>query len=716
MTERIRIIFFCSLVLVFIISSIPVNSKVFFLEADFYQDKTQERRITLGKGEIVSSDKPIIRVAISDPTIADLQVLTEKQVFIRAKQLGICTFLAWEKDKTNPSRFDVSVWPDIDYLTKQLQLLDANIMVEYIPPTASVADASGGSQGQEQNPPSGSGSAVGVAGSAVGSSSSSNSSSTPTQTRGKIILTGEVENAEVIARALQVAGSYVGDQGIKIISQPGGQIVDGLAGRYDISSNSDAQSSQAGQGSATAFGARDPIRFTSNRFANLSRGVIATTQNGSVLSFLSIKDPPQVSVAIRFYEIQRNVARNLGFNATLGGSTLQGGTFIGGNGISQILGSISSLGNVTAFMSQQGGGPPDVTFGHGSLAGSFFTHTLGQGVTGVIFNPDNGIGAVIQALQERGEIKTLAEPNLLIANGEPASFLAGGEVPIVRSVFTAGGASQDISYEPFGIKFSILPTVTSQNKIYLQLIPEIRDIDPDLSSQVVPPGSTAIRPPVFKTRRTQTQVELESGQAFAISGLLREDNTRSLRKVPGIGDIPILGTLFRSKSFRKGETELLIVVSPQIVRPTSPNKIANKLSIPEIPYHDFDQFASLRPFRQFQDEEGPDMKNPLDAGKYNAPQNDNEKVENNQAPNGNLKSNESNVQISPKKAEAGPKAKALNRNNNKDKILSEKIEQAKLVKYEQELQERWKEETQKYSKAKEAMKLARENKLKTLPD
>ncbi|MBI3591635.1 MAG: pilus assembly protein N-terminal domain-containing protein [Candidatus Melainabacteria bacterium] len=739
---------------------LPAISKVYFLEADFYQGKTQERKIILGKGEIISSDKSVTRVAVSDPNIADLQVLSEKQIFVRAKQLGICTLLVWEKEKPNPTRFDVLVLPDIDYLTKQLHELDQNIIVEYIPPAGNLTSGnSQGSPGQGLSaPPAPGAPSTGASSTAQGQSGSSSSPDASGSVSGKIILKGEVSNAEIIARALQIAGAYVGDQGIKIISQPGGQIVDGLAGRYDIYSNSDVQTAQTGQGSATSFGARDPMRFTSNRYANLSRGVIATTQKGSVVSFLMVKDPPQISVAIRFYEISRSIARNLGFNSNFSGSTLKGGTFVGGNGISQLLGSL------------------------GSRASSSLSQSIGQGVTGVIFNPTNGIGFVLQALQERGEIKTLAEPNLVIANGEPASFLAGGEVPILRSVFTAGGASTDVTYEPFGIKFNLLPTVTKENRIYLQLIPEIRDIDNDLSNFIAPPGSTTVRPPAFKTRRTQTQVELESGQAFAISGLLREDNTRNLRKVPGIGDTPILGTLFRSKSFRKGETELLIVVSPQIIRPTSANKIA-KVSIPEVPYHDFDQLAPLKPYTKKDDEKGPEIKDSIDAGKYNPPPQNNEPPQSNDTDMSSMNpkeitlnktdeskpqeieikkpveqiisnqtevtmvldppKNKNEIKDNPEKAISKfedkfngdedvdfqtqdkkgkiswkklkenliQKRKAKEAKRLEEKKLTEELNQSKLIKDEETLKELWKKEAANYAKAQEAMRLARENKL-----
>ena len=597
---------------------LPASSKIYFLEADYYQDKVKEKKITIGKGEIVSSDKSIERIAVSGPNIADVQVLNDKQIFVRAKNLGITTFLAWEKGQSIPTRFDILVLPDIEALSKQLKALDENIDVEYIPPASGLSQESsqsGGSEGEEAQPTGGETSL-----SSLPQTSSSSSDSSSNSGTGRIILKGDVKNAEVIARALQVAGAYIGDQGIRIISQTGGQVVDGLAGEYDIHSNSSAgnQGSSQGssQGSAVSFGARDAISFTSNKFANLSRGIIATTQNGSVISFLAVKDPPQISVAIRFYEINRTLARNLGLNTTIGGHTVQGGSFVGGNGISMLIGGIASIAKLNSFM---GGAEPEFAFGpQGSAGGSFLGQSIGEGVTGAIFYPKNGVGALLQALQERGEIKSLAEPTLVISNGEPASFLAGGEVPIVRSVFTAGGASQDISYEPFGIKFTILPIVTKENRIHLQLVPEIRDIDTELSNFVVPPGSTSVRPPAFKTRRTQTQVELEHGQAFAISGLMREDNTRSIRKVPGVADIPVIGGLFRSKSFRKGETELLVVVCPEIVKPTKPEKIA-KLSIPEVPYEEFNQIPSLKPKINLKnhDEVGPDMKEPLDPNRYN---------------------------------------------------------------------------------------------------
>lgn len=750
------------LILITIFSILPVSSKIYFLEADYYLDKTRQKKIILGKGEVISSDKEIARVAISDPEIADAQILSEKQLFVRAKKIGISTLLVWEKENPTPSRFDLAIWPDIDYLKTQLQDLDKNIDIEFIPPAISSISGSGDSESGESSGSSSESTSSQPALSA-GSSQSQGSSSNSSETiSGKIILKGDVANAEIIARALQIAGAYVGDQGIRIISHPGGQVVDGLVGKYDISSNSDSQSQSQSQSqnSGLSLGSRSQISFTSNRFANLSRGVIATTQHGSVISFLTVKDPPQISVAIRFYEISRSLSRDLGFNTQFGGHTLQGGTFVGGNIVSKATGAFGSISRLTGFMGAQGQQGPEFSFGNfSSPGGTFLSQELGDGVTGALFYPKNGIGLLIQALQARGEIKSLAEPTLVITNGEPASFLAGGEVPILKSIFTNGGTSQDINYEPFGIRFSILPSITSTDMIHLELVPEIRDIDTDLSNFVAAPGSTNIRPPAFKTRRTQTQVDLETGQAFAISGLLRNDNTRSLRKVPGVGDVPILGSLFRSKSFRKGETELLIVVTPEIVKPRDSKKVA-QLSIPEVPYHDFDQLAPLKPYIQLDDEKGPDFKRPLDGGKYNTPEKGTEEnnessinnstdskeekisfqqksdekpkeeIKNETKENKNLEFSESkplekiesqaNNPTEPNQIQEPAKAR---KDSNTKKIEEFKkrffkkeadkeiqTEEEKAISEQQELRRKWQEEMANYSKAKEAMKIARETK------
>ena len=313
-------LFYLILIISFFISSLPANAKVFFLEAQYYQDKTQERKIILGKGEIISSDMSIARVAVSDPSIADLQILNEKQFFVRAKQLGSCTFLIWESGKPTPTRFDISVWPDIEGLKAQIKELDKNISVQYIPPSTNVGQTSGTEAEAPPTEAAGGGGAGAGAGGSFPSVPTTTGQSGEQLTNGRVILTGFVSNAEIIAKALQIAGIYVNDEGIRIISQPGGQVINGLAGEYGLQRLSDAAGGAAGGGGATQFGARDQFIFTTNSRANLSRGVIVTTAMGGVLSFITVKDPPQISVAIRFYEITRTLSRDLGFNQTIGGN------------------------------------------------------------------------------------------------------------------------------------------------------------------------------------------------------------------------------------------------------------------------------------------------------------------------------------------------------------------------------------------------------------
>ncbi len=579
--------------IVFFLSSLPVNSKVIFQEANFYQDKGIIKKLTLGKGEIISSDSSIARVALSDPAIVDLQLLSEKQVFLRAKSLGGCTLLIWEKNKLSPARFDLAVWPDITGLTKQLHDIDKNIVVEYIPPTNNLTGNSGVSAplplDDDEIEPGGTGAQGGNA------NQGSQNATTNNITKGKIILKGEVANAETIAKALQIAGVYVGDTGIKIVSLPGGLIVEN--GNFTTIGDGAGGGAGGGGTTPTAFGSMDGFSFVSNRLSNLSRGAIVTTQQGLVISFLKVKDSPQIAVAIRFYEITKSVSKAIGVNASAGkkDSKLLGGVAVGGPALSQFTGN-------AAF---NGGGSASIN------------NVLGSSVTAAIFNPERGLALALQDLQERGEVKVLAEPTLIISNGEPASFLAGGEVPVLSSVITAGGTSQNIKYEPFGIKFTILPTILANKKIHLQVVPEIRDIDTELSNFIAP-GSTTLRPPAFKTRRTQTQVELEPGQAFAISGLIREDNSKNLRKVPGAGDIPVLGSLFRSKTFRKGETELLVVVSPQIVDPIDSSKGSSLAKLSTTPNAYFKQIPPLSasPIENL-DETPPDNNLPINPTRFN---------------------------------------------------------------------------------------------------
>ena len=178
-----------------------------------------------------------------------------------------------------------------------------------------------------------------------------------------------------------------------------------------------------------------------------------------------------------------------------------------------------------------------------------------------LFDAKNQIGAVVRALQSKGVFQSLAEPNLVALNGKEASFLAGGEFPYPVVQGSAGGNAVTIMFKEFGIRLNFTPTVLGGDLINLKLKPEVSSLD--FSNGVVVEG---FRVPSLSSRRADTEVELHDGQTFAIAGLLNNTALQSMRKVPGFGDIPILGNLFKSRGYQKDQTELVVMVTPTILR------------------------------------------------------------------------------------------------------------------------------------------------------
>jgi pilus assembly protein CpaC len=177
------------------------------------------------------------------------------------------------------------------------------------------------------------------------------------------------------------------------------------------------------------------------------------------------------------------------------------------------------------------------------------------------FDQVHQLGAVVKALQAKGLFQMLAEPNLIAENGKEASFLAGGEYPYPVAQGGAGNLSITIVFKEFGIRLRFTPTVLGGDLIHLKVQPEVSSLD--FSNAVVANG---FRVPALSTRRAETEIELRDNQTFAIAGLMNNTVASSLQKVPGIGDIPVLGLLFRSKAASKEQTELVVMITPQIVR------------------------------------------------------------------------------------------------------------------------------------------------------
>ena len=172
---------------------------------------------------------------------------------------------------------------------------------------------------------------------------------------------------------------------------------------------------------------------------------------------------------------------------------------------------------------------------------------------------------MVKALQSRGLFQSLAEPNLVAESGKEASFLAGGEFPI--PVAQGSGANMGITvvFKEFGIRLTFTPTVLDGDRVNLKVRPEVSTLD--FTNAVVLKG---FRIPALSTRRTETELELRNGQTFAIAGLMNNTMNSTMQKIPGIGDIPILGQLFRSKAAQKDRTELVVMITPEILPLGSP--------------------------------------------------------------------------------------------------------------------------------------------------
>ena len=260
-----------------------------------------------------------------------------------------------------------------------------------------------------------------------------------------------------------------------------------------------------------------------------------------VINRLRISGPNQINLRVRIVEISRNVTRNIGINwdaAFSIGSNIVLGFATGG---------ATTVGNVF---------PPNfpIQTRVNGVNNGFIAHR-GQ---------RHNVNALIDALQTQGMVKTLAEPNLTTVSGETASFLAGGEFPV--PVPQDGGVIT-VTFKKFGVGLSFTPTLLSGGRISLKVQPEVSQLSNAGAIQI-----QGINVPSLTTRRASTTVELASGQAFAIAGLLQNNFTKDLSKVPGIGDIPVLGKLFTSENFRRDETELVIIVTPYVVRPFDPQK------------------------------------------------------------------------------------------------------------------------------------------------
>ncbi|WP_122466014.1 MULTISPECIES: type II and III secretion system protein family protein [Brevundimonas] len=273
----------------------------------------------------------------------------------------------------------------------------------------------------------------------------------------------------------------------------------------------------------------------SDRVTQIARQFVEEPER--VINMLNVSGSDQVMLRVKVVEVQRNVIKQLGVDI----SALIGD---GGDGSFRLLNT--------------------ATFG---IAGS----QLGGG--GFTYNnpaPDS-LTAGLRAFERAGLVRTLAEPNLTATNGENADFLAGGEFPVPTGRDREGNIQ--IEFKPYGVRLAFRPIVLSEGRISLQLSTEVSELTTDGAFTLGGTAENALVIPALNVRRTQTTVEMPSGSALMISGLLREQTRQTIDGLPGLGSVPVIGGLFRSRDYLSGETELVFIVEPYVVSPTAPGRL-----------------------------------------------------------------------------------------------------------------------------------------------
>jgi len=264
-----------------------------------------------------------------------------------------------------------------------------------------------------------------------------------------------------------------------------------------------------------------------------------------VSNLMSVGGTQQVMLKVRFAEMQRSVSKALSSSLSLNGTSLQNGRNIRGGSNTTVgqAGITNTLNNIVPTANDNNG-----------------AFLFGFGAGGV------EVGVLLEALEARGVVRSLAEPNLTALSGQQATFLAGGEYPV--PVSSEDGAIS-IEYKPFGVELNFTPRVVDGDVINLELLAAVSAIDPSNSF-----SANDFEISAFSRHETSTTVEMRDGESFAIAGLLSDDFTDLTGQVPWIGDVPILGALFRSAEYARRQTELVIIVTPHLVSPTRGTALA----------------------------------------------------------------------------------------------------------------------------------------------
>ena len=362
----------------------------------------------------------------------------------------------------------------------------------------------------------------------------------------------------ILGKAVGSTNVIVTDQGggvIQVFDVNVGHDVDGLKRKiYDIAPNDKVEVRAANDAIILSGSVGDASR------AAAIASIAERYSPGKVTNMIGVTGSQQVMLEVRFAEVQRSALKDIGANVKI-----------------QDIGSADgALGNPFLAPGPNQVGIPGFAdtlrpgmAGGGTLDG--INPLAYAALGGTILAGDFAFTAMLDLLEEKGLIRTLAEPNLVALSGDTAKFLAGGEFPIpMAQAQTAGlGTAITVEYKEFGVGLSFTPTVTSKDAINLELSAEVSALDPSASVTL-----SSLTIPGLRVRRANTTVELRDGQSFAIGGLIADDLTSTVRQIPGLASLPIIGALARSEAFERRQTELVVIITARLVQPTSRDKLA----------------------------------------------------------------------------------------------------------------------------------------------
>jgi pilus assembly protein CpaC len=463
----------------------------------------QRFSLIVGKSVILKTNEPIKRVSIGAPEIADALVLTARQISLIGKLPGVTNLTIWGLENRVSTILDLEVSPDISRLKEML--------VNILPEEKDVR---------------------------------------VTATHDNITLSGTVSDISKRDQILALAEPFFPKKVVNLLKV--GNLMQ-VAGTSDVFLANISRLKEALHAilpeekdiKVTVMNNTVALSGTVSSASNLSQVLAlaesffpAEKERPRVLNLLEVAGVHQVMLEVRVAEMSRSLLKRLGFNFSS----------INSSGRVQALGLLNNL-----------IGLPSADFARTFIREIDPSDKINSILR--FFGNDTSWTVFVDALKEEGLLKILAEPTLITLSGKKADFLAGGEFPV--PVPQTGFANAiTIEYKSFGVGLNFTPTVLSSKKISMQVAPEVSELD--FSNAITLNGFVI---PSLTTRRVSTVVELGDGQSFAIAGLLKDDVREIISKFPLLGDIPILGALFRSSSFQRNETELIVIVTPHLVKP-----------------------------------------------------------------------------------------------------------------------------------------------------